>query len=102
VNRRGKQFNSMVFAEADTLQGGLGRHDVFVSAVDAAREGLADGARVRLTNTHGTYEGFARIGDIRAGHLQVYWPEANHLLPRVLDPVSLEPDYHTHVRLERV
>ncbi len=101
VNRRGKQFNSMVFSTADTLQGGLGRTDVFISAADAAREGLADGDPVRLLNPHGEFRGVARVGDIRAGHLQVYWPEANGLLPRVLDPISFEPDYHTNVRLER-
>ncbi|MBA2320043.1 MAG: molybdopterin-dependent oxidoreductase, partial [Deltaproteobacteria bacterium] len=102
VNRRGKQFNSMVFANEDTLQGGLGRGDVLISAVDAGREGLADGDPVRLWNSHGEFRGVARVNDIRKGHLQVYWPEANALLPRVLDPVSLEPDYHTNVRLERL
>lgn len=102
TNRRGKQFNSMVFADEDTLQGGTGRHDVFMSAADAGREGLADGAAVRLHNEHGEMRGVVRITEMKEGHLQAYWPEANVLIGRRYDPVSKEPDYNAIVRLERL
>jgi molybdopterin-dependent oxidoreductase alpha subunit len=101
TNRRGKQFNSMVLEEHDTLMGG-DRHDVFVHRDDAAREGLAEGDRIRLVNAHGRMEGKVHIEDVKQGHVQVYWPECNALLPNVWDPVSKEPDYNTRVDLERV
>lgn len=101
TNRRGKQFNSMVFEDVDTLQGGTTRTDVFLSAADAARLGIAEGARIRLVNDQGAFEAIARIERIRDGHLQAYWPEINHLLPRCVDPMSEEPDYNTIVRIER-
>lgn len=100
MNRRGKQFNSMVFSEKDAIQGGTRRDEVFVSAVDAYREGVQNGDRVRLVNTRGALEFVVRIDDIKPGHLQVYWPECNPLLPNVWDPVSREPDYNTRVSLE--
>lgn len=102
TNRRGKQFNSMVFATDDTLQGGKGRHDIFISAADAAREGLSDGDPVRLKNEHGEMRGVARITEMKPGHLQAYWPEANPLIPRRYDPTSKEPDYNATVALERL
>jgi molybdopterin-dependent oxidoreductase alpha subunit len=100
TNRRGKQFNSMVFADVDTLQGGRGRNDVFISAADAGRLGIVDSAPLRLVNDHGSFDGVAHIAGIKVGHLQVYWPEINPLIPRTWDPISEEPDYNTAVRVE--
>jgi anaerobic selenocysteine-containing dehydrogenase len=77
------------------------RHDVFVHVSDALREGLAEGDRIRLVNRHGRMEGRVRIEDVKPGHVQVYWPECNPLLPNVWDPVSKEPDYNTRVDVER-
>ena len=47
-------------------------------------------------------EGICRLADVAPGMLQAYWPEANVLLPRILDPGSMEPDYNVQVRLEEV
>ncbi|MEQ1500762.1 MAG: molybdopterin-dependent oxidoreductase [Myxococcota bacterium] len=102
TNRRGKQFNSMVFSEVDAIHGGARRDEVVISAADAAREGLRDGDRVRVRNTRGTLDLVVRTDDIKDGHLQVYWPECNPLLPNHWDPVSKEPDYNTRVGLERL
>ena len=99
-NRRGKQFNSMVFAAEDTLQGGLGRSDVFVNQADADQLGVRDGSAIRLHNDYGEMDGIVRIENIKEGNLQAYWPEANPLVPRVYDPVSREPDYNAQVRVE--
>jgi molybdopterin-dependent oxidoreductase alpha subunit len=100
ANRRGKQFNSMVFADVDTLMGGA-RDDVFISAADAARHGLRDGDPIRLRNEQGQFLGRARVEQIKEGHLQAYWPEINHLIPRCYDPLSEEPDYNTIVQIDR-
>jgi anaerobic selenocysteine-containing dehydrogenase len=100
TNRRGKQFNSMVFADVDTLQGGS-RDEVFIAQADADRLGVANGDRIRLRNAQGEFVGVARIEQIKAGHLQAYWPEINHLIARTWDPLSEEPDYNTAVEIVR-
>jgi len=101
TNRRGKQFNSMIFADDDTIQGGLTRTDIFMSPADAQRERLRDGDPVRLSNEHGLLDGTIRVTEMSDGHLQVYWPEANVLIPLVYDPQSREPDFNANARLER-
>jgi predicted molibdopterin-dependent oxidoreductase YjgC len=99
TTRRGKQFNSMVFAERDPLTG-AGRDAVFVAAVDAGRLGLVEGARVRLRSGVGEYVGRVRIAPVKPRTLQVHWPEGNVLVPRRYDPVSGEPDYNAFVEVE--
>ncbi|MEE2751743.1 MAG: FdhF/YdeP family oxidoreductase [Myxococcota bacterium] len=100
TTRRGKQFNSMVFTDQDTLQGAGGRNDLFISATDAAQHGLREGSPIRLGNELGVFTGITRIADIAPGCVQGYWPEVNILIPRCWDPLSLEPDYHAAVSIE--
>ena len=50
--RRGKQFNSMIFAETDPLTGAA-RDAVYIDADDARLLGVAEGDRVRLTSQVG-------------------------------------------------
>jgi molybdopterin-dependent oxidoreductase alpha subunit len=100
--RRGKQFNSMVQHEVDPLNG-ASRDAVLISAEDAARLGILDGARVRLTSASGAFTGRARTCDMKPGNLEVHWPEANALLAGgKVDPLSREPDYNAVVRIERL
>lgn len=77
--RRGKQFNSMVFREVDPLTG-ASRHDVLMAAGDAAGLGLADGAPVLVRSRHGELAGRVRVAEIRAGNVQVFFPEGNVLV----------------------
>ena len=83
TTRRGKQFNSMVFASNDTLQGGVARDDVILSPRDAAGYGLQRGDRVRLVNDLGSFDGVVRVMDIAEGCVQTYWPESNVLIPNL-------------------
>jgi len=100
--RRGKQFNSMVQHRVDPLTGAA-RDDVLLSAEDAARLRIETGDRVRLVSASGRFEGRARIDAIKAGNLEVHWPEGNVLLSREeIDAASHEPDYNALVRLERL
>ena len=93
TTRRGKQFNSMVQSEYDSLTGGR-RDDVFMSSEDAKTLGLSDGAPVVLKNALGEFNGRVKIAPIRPGNLQVHWPEGNHLIRRgVCDPLCGIPDY---------
>jgi len=100
TTRRGDQFNSMVYRDADPLTG-RGRNTVFFAMQDAARLGLADGSPVLLRSAHGQFRGVCAIEDVRPGSLQAYWPEANCLLDQVLDPESGEPDYNAMVRVQK-
>ena len=75
---------------------------MFISADDAERLGLAEGVPVRLESPHGRYEGRVFRAPIKAGNLEVHWPEGNALLGPELDPDSMEPDYNAVVVLERL
>jgi molybdopterin-dependent oxidoreductase alpha subunit len=97
--RRGKQFNSMIQGGRDPLTGGARDH-VFMSAGDARRLGLADGAPVTLHSDVGAFHGRCRIGPMKERNLQVYWPEANPLIRRdVVEPQCGIPDFTAVVRV---
>jgi predicted molibdopterin-dependent oxidoreductase YjgC len=97
--RRGKQFNSMVFAEKDPLTG-AGRDAVLIDAEDARTLGVREGAAVLLRSEHGEMEATVHLARIRPGNVQVYFPEGNVLLPRGrLDPESGVPDYNALVEI---
>ena len=99
TTRRGKQFNSMVFSEKDTIQGGKQRDDVFLSFEDAATLGLKEGDKVELVNEMGVFQGVARPMEMANGALQTYWPETNILIERKYDEASGEPDYNCLVQI---
>jgi molybdopterin-dependent oxidoreductase alpha subunit len=101
TTRRGNQFNSMVFEEADPLTGSVRRDTVFVAPEDAARLELSDGAPVRLRSEVGEMRGICRVAPVKSGTLQAYWPEANALIASRLDPASKEPDYNAWVTLAK-
>jgi predicted molibdopterin-dependent oxidoreductase YjgC len=100
ATRRGKQFNSMTFSAKDHLMGSNRRDAIFISAQDAAKQGLQDGSRVIVRSDIGQMKGVIQIAPVRSGTLQAYWPEANVLIPRRTDPVSGEPDYNAEVSIE--
>jgi anaerobic selenocysteine-containing dehydrogenase len=72
-----------------------------MSAEDAGRLGLSDGARIRLVSSCGEFRGRVRIGPIKRGNLEVHWPEGMPLLSDALDRESGEPDYNALVRVAR-
>ncbi|HYC71440.1 MAG TPA: FdhF/YdeP family oxidoreductase [Opitutaceae bacterium] len=99
--RRGKQFNTLIYAEVDPLNGAP-RDAVLMNAEDAAERRLMQGDRVVLTNTLGRFEAVVRLAPIARGSVQIHWPEGNHLLPREPhDPASHTPAYQARVRVER-
>ncbi len=95
--RRGKQFNTMVFATKDPLTGAP-RDGVLMSEADVARLGLGAGASVRVRSAHGEMAAHVHVAPIRDGNVQVFFPEGNVLLPTgIRDPDSGVPDYTTRV-----
>jgi predicted molibdopterin-dependent oxidoreductase YjgC len=97
--RRGKQFNSMVQQPVDPLTGAA-RDAVFISASDAERLGLAEGAPIRVSSAHGRYDGRVFRAPIKPGNLEVHWPEGNALLGPEIDPDSMEPDFNAVATIE--
>ena len=78
ITRRGKQFNSMVFADNDMFTG-LQRNEVFISGTDLTRLNLHTGDKVCLSSKQGEWNGTLKEKDLPAGTLMMSWPEANIL-----------------------
>ena len=98
--RRGKQFNSMIVADLDPLNGSR-RDDVIVSHEDATKLGLNSGDSVLLRNELGEFRGHVKVDRIKPGCLQAHWPEANVLVPAGRLDASGVPDYNAEVELVR-
>jgi molybdopterin-dependent oxidoreductase alpha subunit len=99
--RRGKQFNTLIYAEVDPLTGAA-RDAVFMNPDDAADLHLANGDRVTLVNHAGRMAGRVFLAPIARGNLQVHWPEGNVILAGgKVDPTGGVPDYTASVRIER-
>jgi molybdopterin-dependent oxidoreductase alpha subunit len=100
TTRRGKQFNSWVQSDKDAITGHA-RDAVLIHPEDAKGLGLEDGDAVEVVTETGRLEGRARLAPLRRGSVQLFWPEANVLIPRRLDPVSQEPEYAVFAELRK-
>jgi anaerobic selenocysteine-containing dehydrogenase len=99
--RRGKQFNSMVWADKDPLTGAA-RDAVFLAEVDAAALVLHDGDAVVVRSSYGELRGRVHLAPIRPGNVQAFFPEANVLMPGGQRDASGVPDYNTIVDIVAV
>ena len=96
--RRGKQFNTMVLAERDPLTGAR-RDAVFLAEPDASSRGLDEGDRVVVRSPYGELAGRVHVAPLRAGNVQVFFPEGNVLLALGHRGESGVPDYTTDVEV---
>jgi anaerobic selenocysteine-containing dehydrogenase len=102
TTRRGKQFNTLVYAETDPLTGAP-RDAVMICPDDAARLRLVQGDAVALVSDFGRFEGRVFLAPVAPGNLQVHWPEGNVLIAGgVRDRTGGVPDYNATVRVEHV
>jgi molybdopterin-dependent oxidoreductase alpha subunit len=85
------QFNTVVYEDEDVYRGNERRDVVMMNRDDALRLGLARDARVRVENAVGAFEGLVRFAPLPPGNLALYYPEANVLVPRRIDPASATP-----------
>lgn len=100
--RRGKQFNSLVYAEIDPINNAP-RNAVLMNPEDASRLHFVQNDRIALTNAIGRYEGRVFLAPIARGNLQIHWPEGNVIIRRgVTDPAGGVPDYNTRVKVEKI
>ncbi|HLK11514.1 MAG TPA: FdhF/YdeP family oxidoreductase [Candidatus Binatia bacterium] len=85
------QFNTVVYEEEDLYRGNERRDVVMMNADDVRRLGLARDGRVRVENGTGALEVRVRLAALPPGNLAMYYPEANVLVPRTIDPASGTP-----------
>jgi anaerobic selenocysteine-containing dehydrogenase len=97
------QFNSVVYDEEDLYRGNTRRDVVMISAREAGARGLVEGDRVRVTSEVGSMAAVIAVVDIADGSAAMYYPEANVIVPRRLDPASRTPAFKSiAVTLTRV
>ncbi|MDQ6632322.1 MAG: molybdopterin-dependent oxidoreductase, partial [Verrucomicrobiota bacterium] len=101
-SRRGKQFNTLIYAEVDPLTGAA-RDAIFMNPEDASKLHLANSDRVALVNEFGRMEGRIFFAPIAPGNLQVHWPEGNAIIRRgIYDSVGGVPDYNAQAKVEKI
>lgn len=89
------QFNTVVYEEEDYYRGQERRDVILLHPDDMARLGLQPDQRVTVRSVAGQMEGILvrPFPEIRAGNALMYYPEANVLVPRSMDPQSKTPAF---------
>ncbi|GGN63766.1 MULTISPECIES: FdhF/YdeP family oxidoreductase [Oceanobacillus] len=101
TTRRGKQFNSMIYDELDPFNA-ADRDDVLMNELDAAELGVAEGDPIVVYNQYGMYKGQAKFVNIKAGNIELHWPEGNVVIPQgVYEEFAGIPEYTTLVIVEK-
>jgi len=97
------QFNTVVYEEQDIYRGQERRDVVLLNPVEMKSLGFKEDDEVWVISS------IAKMGpvrvrpfDIRQGNALMYFPEANLLVPKEIDPVSRTPSFkNISVRLEK-
>jgi anaerobic selenocysteine-containing dehydrogenase len=97
------QFNTVVYEDED-LYRGITRRDVAMMAeADGAALGLRENDPVDVVTELGRMRVVAAFIDIPPGNVAMYYPEANAVVPRKIDPESGTPAFKSVLaRLEPV
>ncbi len=89
------QFNTVVYEEGDLYRGQTRRDVILLNPDDIVRLGLKGVQRVAVFNETGRLDniGVSSFPEIKAGNALMYYPEANVLVPRLVDPLSRTPAF---------
>ena len=89
------QFNTVVYEEEDLYRNQDRRDIILMHPDDLKRLGLVHDQRVTITSDTGKMEDILARGyeDIRCGNALMYYPEANVLVSRQIDPQSKTPAF---------
>ncbi len=88
------QFNTVVYEDYDLYRGQDRRDVILMNPEDIRRFGLAVDQRVTVTSQVGSMANIlVRAFDIKAGNAAMYFPEANVLVPKSVDPESKTPAF---------
>ena len=98
------QFNSIIYEQQDSYRGVESRNTVFANPEDITSLGLATGDEVCLRSEYGEMRAVMIYPfDLPRGNLVTYYPEANALTGRSVDPRSKAPSFKaTPVSIEIV
>ncbi len=88
------QFNTVVYEEEDLYRGQTRRDVILMNPADIDRRGLSIDQPVTIRSETGEMPGIlVRSYDIHVGNALMYFPEANLLVPRTVDPNAKTPAY---------
>ena len=89
------QFNTVVYEEYDLYRNQDRRDIILIHPDDVQRLGLKADQRVTVRSEVGSLAGILvrPFEEIKAGNVLMYYPEANVLVPRSLDPLSKTPAF---------
>jgi len=88
------QFNTVVYEDDDLYRGQERRDVILLSPDDMSRWNLVPDQRVTVRSAVGEMRGqLVRPFDVKAGNAVMYYPEANVLVPRTVDPRSKTPAF---------
>lgn len=89
------QFNTVVYEDYDLYRGVERRDVVLIHPEDIARLGLQDVETVTVHGPAGSLRGIHLhpFAEIRPGNIAMYYPEANTLVSREVDPASKTPAF---------
>ena len=87
------QFNTVVYEEEDIYRGQDRRDVIMMNQSDIERMGLTLDRRVEVRSATGSISVLVRAADIPRGNAAMYYPEANILIPRTVDPASRTPAF---------
>ncbi len=87
------QFNTVVYEDEDIYRGNERRDVVMMNEADAQALGLHRDEQVVVQNATGRMTVVVRFAPLPRGNLAMYYPEANVLIPRRIDPSSGTPAF---------
>jgi len=87
------QFNTVVYEEEDLYRGNKTRDVVMMNRWDCDRLGLCEFDPVTVESGTGRMMVVVTFADLPPGNAAMYYPEANVLVPRQIDPASGTPAF---------
>ncbi len=91
------QFNTVVYDDEDLYRGVDRRDAILMSPPDVDRLSLLEGERVEVVSHSGTMRAVVHRFDIAVGCAAMYYPEANVLTSKQVDPRSKTPAFKSVV-----
>ena len=88
------QFNTVVYDNEDRYRGIKGRNVILMNPEDMTELGLKENDRVKVYNSTGELNSQNVLSyPIKPGNVMMYYPEANVLVPKCIDPDSKTPSF---------
>jgi molybdopterin-dependent oxidoreductase alpha subunit len=88
------QFNSIIYEEGDSYRSVTDRWTILMNQSDLDALGLKEGSRVDVRSETGEMKSLSTHAfDLPPGNVMTYYPEANILVGRELDPRSKTPSF---------